>query len=112
MRSLNSTTPRIITIDKNLAYTATIPDLKNEKKLKSKVKLRQTKYLNNIIEQDHRFIKNKFKSMLGFKSLKTAKKTLSGIEAMHIIKKGQIKNFIKSVLFEVQFINNILGVTC
>lgn len=43
-----------------------------------------------------------------YKSFKTAKKTLAGIEAMHMIKKGQIKNSIKSVLFEVQFINNIL----
>ena len=104
----NSIHPRVITVDKNPVYMALIPELKIKQKLNSIVILRQVKYLNNIIEQDHRFIKKKVKYMLGFKSFKTAKKTLAGIEAMHMIKKGQIKNSIKSVLFEVQFINNIL----
>lgn len=48
--------------------------------------------------------------MLGFKSFKSAKQTLSGIKAMHMLKKVQVKNSIKSVLFEVQFINTILGI--
>ncbi len=47
------------------------------------------KYLNNIIEQDHRFIKKRIRNMLGLKSLQTATKIIAGLEAMHIIKKGQ-----------------------
>lgn len=52
--------------------------------------LRQVRYLNNIGEQDYRFIKKRVRSMLGFKSYKTATSILSGVEAIHIIKKGQI----------------------
>jgi transposase, IS6 family len=59
--------------------------------------------LNNIIEQDHRFIKRKVRSMLGFNSLETAKKTICGIEIMHMIKKGQVEE-IQSALSEVEFI--------
>ena len=109
LKASNSIHPRVITVDKNPVYKALIPELKIKQKLKSKVFLRQVKYLNNIIEQDHRFIKKKVKYILGFKSFKTAKKTLVDIEAMHMIKKGQFKNSIKSALFEVQFINNILN---
>jgi transposase, IS6 family len=52
----------------------------------------QTKYLNNTVEQDHRFIKKITKPMLGFKSFLTAEQTLKGIEAMHMIRKGQAEN--------------------
>ena len=48
------------------------------------------KYLNNIIEQDHRFIKKRTRPMLGFKSFRSAKITISGIENIRIIQKGQI----------------------
>ncbi len=52
--------------------------------------LRKVKYLNNIIEQDHRFIKRKVLPMLGFDSFETAEKTICGIETMHMIMKGQV----------------------
>ncbi|MBP2628238.1 MAG: transposase family protein [Firmicutes bacterium] len=70
---------------------------------------RKIKYLNNIIEQDHRFIKRKVKPMLGFGSLETAEKTICGIEIMHMIKKGQVEE-IQSALSDVQFIKKILGI--
>ena len=49
------------------------------------MKLRQKKYLNNIVEQDHRFIKKRVRSMLGLKFFSTATYILSGIEAIHMI---------------------------
>ena len=49
------------------------------------------KYLNNIIEQDHRFIKKKVRAAQCFKSFHTAERTLEGIEAVNMIRKGQIK---------------------
>ncbi len=52
---------------------------------------RQAKYLNNIVEQDHRAIKRKARSMLGFKSFWPAAVTLAGVELMHMIRKGQLK---------------------
>ena len=52
--------------------------------------VRQIKYLNNIVEQDHRAIKRITKPMLGFKSFKAAKNILAGIELMHMVRKGQM----------------------
>lgn len=77
--------PRVITVDKNPAYPTAVQQLKDEKAMNQETLLRQQKYLNNIIEQDHRFIKKVFEPMLGFKSFSTAEKTIAGIEAMHMI---------------------------
>ena len=54
-------------------------------------KLRRVKYLNNVIEQDHRFIKKKGRASQCFKRFHTAERTLEGIEAMHMMRKGQVK---------------------
>jgi transposase-like protein len=56
------------------------------------IKIRQNKYLNNIIEQDHRAIKRRTRPMLGFKNFRCARILLSGIEVMHMVRKGQIKD--------------------
>lgn len=53
------------------------------------IQMRQVKYLNNIVEQDHRFIKKRVRSMLGFKTYETATSIVRGIEAMHMMKKGK-----------------------
>ena len=74
------------------------------------IKFLKVKYLNNIREQGHYFIKEKIKTILGFWSLKSARNTIFGIETMYMIKKGQIDLKTKNVLFEIQFINEILGV--
>jgi len=64
--------PRVINVDKDKAYPASFKSLKKDKKLDKSTSLRQVKYLNNIIEQDHRFIKKITKYTLGFKSFKSA----------------------------------------
>ena len=71
--------PRVITVDKNPAYPPAIDELKNEKNLFKNVEIRQTRYLNNIIEQDHRSIKRITVPMLGFQFFHSASKTLKGI---------------------------------
>ena len=58
----NITRPRVINVDKNAAYIGAVNDLKEEKLLSDKCKRRPTKYMNNIVEQDHRFIKRRVKS--------------------------------------------------
>jgi putative transposase len=55
-----------------------------------KIEIRQSKYLNNLVEQDHRAIKRIVRPMLGLKSFRTARTTLQGIELLHMIKKGQM----------------------
>jgi transposase-like protein len=101
--------PRVITVDKNPAYPGAIEELKEEKQVPKDVQIRQIKYLNNIVEQDHRFIKKRVRSMLGFKSFDTAISILSGVEAMHMIKKEQIDLQDQSVQNQIQFINNLFG---
>ena len=69
-----------------------------------RIKIRQCKYLNNIIEQDHRRIKRITRSMLGFKSFRCAQSTLAGIELMAMINKGQMKkNLVGSLSPAEQF---------
>jgi transposase, IS6 family len=92
--------PRVITIDKNPAYPPAINELKNDKILPKNVCIRQIKYLNNIIEQDHRSKKRIVNPMLGFQSFQTANRTLKGIEAINMIKKGQVNNLNYSVLMK------------
>jgi transposase-like protein len=74
------------------------------------MQLRQKKYLNNIVEQDHRFIKKRVRSMLGLKSFRTATYILSGIEAMHMIKKKQVHQGVKSAKNRKEFIDKLFGI--
>ena len=102
--------PRIITVDKNASYPIAIDELKNEKKLSKNIEIRQVKYLNNIIEQDHRSVKRIITPMLGFQSFRSASKTLKGIEAMNMVKKGQVNNLNYSGLSEIKYINQLFEI--
>ena len=102
--------PRIITVDKNASYPIAIDELKNEKKLSKNIEIRQVKYLNNIVEQDHRSVKRIITPMLGFQSFRSASKTLKGIEAMNMVKKGQVNNLNYSGLDEVKYINQLFEI--
>jgi len=82
--------PRTITVDKNPAYPRAVADMKRAGQLWRFSRLRQCKYLNNIVEQDHRRIKRLVRPGLGFGSFRTAKRTLAGYEAMAMIRKGQV----------------------
>jgi len=99
--------PRVITVDKNPAYPVAIEELKEEKQVPKDIQIRQIKYLNNIVEQDHRFIKKRVRPMLGFKSIETAASILSGVEAMHMIKKEQIDLRDQSVQTQKEFIHQL-----
>ena len=81
-------TPIKINIDKSGANKAGIEQCNKDND--SNVEIRQCKYLNNIIEQDHRFIKKIVRPMLGFKNFFSANITLTGIEIVRMIKKGQM----------------------
>ncbi len=66
--------PRVINVDKNTAYPKAIDELKEKEELSDQVELRQNKYLNNLVEQDHRFIKRLTKPGMGFHSFNTARR--------------------------------------
>jgi transposase-like protein len=109
LKANHTQTPRVINVDKNPALSCAIGNLKTKDLLPVKTVLRQVKFLNNIVEQDHRFIKRIIKPALGFKSCRTASKTLCGIEIMHMIQKGQIKRAAIGDGTRAQFINKLFG---
>ena len=80
--------PETITIDKSGSNLTALEALNAQRG--TPIKIRQNKYLNNIIEQDHRAIKRRTRPMLGFKTFRCARILLGGIELMHMIKKGQM----------------------
>jgi len=86
----HSSEPRVINVDKNAAYPKAFNELKAEGHIPEHCELRQVKYLNNIIEQDHRCIKRLTKPGMGFFSDLTAWRTLQGFEIMNMIRKGQV----------------------
>ena len=86
----NNSKPRVINIDKSGANKSGIRSINRELLTVKKIKIRQCKYLNNIVEQDHRNIKRRISIDTGFKEFESAKRTLAGIEVVNIIRKGQI----------------------
>ena len=80
--------PQKITIDKSGSNTAAIAHY--NKAYQTEISIRHAKYLNNIVEQDHRAVKRLTRAMLGFKSFWAACCTIAGIEVMHALRKGQL----------------------
>jgi len=80
--------PEKVTLDKSGANKAAVDEING--KGETPVIVRQVKYLNNLVAQDHRAIKRITKPMLNFKSLRSARSVLAGIELMHMIRKGQL----------------------
>lgn len=87
----HTTEPRVINVDKNAAYPKAFAELKAERHLSEHCELRQVKYLNTLIEQDHRFIKRLTQTGMGFFSFETAWRTLQGFEIMNMLRKGQVQ---------------------
>ena len=109
LKAIHNQQPRVITTDKYAATEVAINEMIYSGTLSVKATLRKVKYLNNIIEPDHRFIRRKVKPMLGFGSFETAEKTICGIEIMNMIRKGQVEG-IQCALSEVKFFNKIMGI--
>ena len=83
--------PFSISVDKNAAYPEAFSTSQEEKIVPKDCMLRRVKYLNNVIEQDHRFVKKKVRVSQCFKRFHTAERTLEGIEAINMVRKGQVK---------------------
>jgi transposase, IS6 family len=103
----HTTIPRVINVDQNPAYPKAVDELKAAGKLPQGCQLRPVKYLNNLIEQDHRFIKRLVKAGLGFCAFPTAWRTLRGYEMMQMIRKGQVQ--VGGVQAQVKFVNSLFG---
>src|SRR5258708_29932176 len=106
-----TTTPRVITVDKNAAYPKALKELKAAGAIPEGCELRPSEYLNTIVEQDHRFIKRLVKPGLGFFSFESAWRTLQGYEIMNMMRKGQVRGVQKGdIRGQIPFISSLFGV--
>ena len=111
LNAVHTQEPRVINVDKNAAYPKAMDELKEKEELSLQVELRQNKYLNNIVEQDHRAIKRLVKPGMGFSSFNTARRTLRGYEAMNMIRKGQIQGVAKGdIRARTKFVSQLFRV--
>jgi IS6 family transposase len=111
MRAEHRRLPFSISVDKNAAYPEAFSTSQAERIVPQDCKLRRVKYLNNVIEQDHRFIKKKVRASQCFKRFHTAERTLEGIEAVNMIRKGQVKRLAGSdAQGQTKFVASLFGV--
>ena len=83
--------PRVINVDGNPSYPRVIAELKRTGELGRRWHCRPVRYLNNIVEQDHRSIKRRVRASQGFRAFDSAWRTLQGIETIYMIRKGQVR---------------------
>jgi transposase-like protein len=110
MRADHRRLPFSISVDQNAAYPEAFSASQEERIVPQDCQLRRVKYLNNVIEQDHRFIKKKVRAAQCFKSFHTAERTLEGIEAVNMMRKGQVKRLSGDARSQVKFILNLFQV--
>jgi transposase-like protein len=102
--------PRVINVDKNPAYPAAVRALKQDGVLPQRVRLRQCKYLNNVVEQDHRTVKKRTWLAKGYNTFQSAWRTIEGIETVSMIRKGRVRWVAKKdVIAEARFIAKLFG---
>ncbi len=107
MRADHRRLPLTIGVGKQASYPEAFASSIKEKVLPFDCKLRRVKYLNNVIEQDHRVIRRRWRSCQCFRSFHTAERTLEGVEALHMIRKGQLKRLDgRDALGQVKFIES------
>jgi len=89
-------------------YGSAIPDIKKEGVLRHRCRHRPVQYLNNILEQDHRAIKRRINAKQGFREFQAAERTIQGYEAIHMMRKGQIRWVrAEDVLSQIRFIKKL-----
>ncbi len=103
MNATHNQSPRVINVDQNAAYPKAIDSLKAAQTLTETCELRQNKYFNNMVEQSHRFIKRLVNPGMGFGSFNTARRTLSGYEAMNMKRIGTLFRALKKETFWVKW---------
>lgn len=112
MRAEHRRLPFSISVDKNAAYPEAFTTSQAERIVPQDCKLRRVKYLNNVIEQDHRFIKKKVRASQCFKHFHTAERTLEGIEAVNMMRKGQVKRVAGSdAMGQAKFVASLFLIT-
>lgn len=100
--------PRVINADKSPTFPSAIEELQNSGKFPANTKLRRVKYLNNSMENDHKFTKSKSRYRQWYQSFSTASKTIDGMESMRFLQKGQVRKVAKGdICAQNSFINEL-----
>jgi transposase, IS6 family len=108
MRAEHRRLPLSISVDKNAADPEAFCASQDEQSIPKDCQLRRVKYLNNVIEQAHWFIKKKVRAWQCFKSFHTAERTLEGIEAVNMMRKSQVKRLsCQDVRVQAKFVSLI-----
>ncbi len=103
--------PRVINVDGHPAYPQAIAELKDAGELSPACRCRPTPYLNNVLEQDHRFVKKRIAASLWFRSADGALRTIAGYEAMNMIRKGRVRWLAKGdIVGQVRFVERLFGI--
>jgi IS6 family transposase len=112
MRAEHRRLPFSISVDKNATYPEAFSTSQAERLVPQYSKLRRVKYLNNVIEQDPRFVKKKVRDGQCFKSFHTAERTLEGIEVVNMmVRKGQVKRLAGSdAQGQAKFVESLFGI--
>lgn len=112
MRAEHRHLPFSISVDKNAVYPEAFSTSQEERIVPKDCKLRRMKYLNNVIEQDHRFVKKKVRASQCFKTFHTAERTLEGIEAVNMMRKGQVKRLAgNDSRRQAKFVESLFGIS-
>jgi transposase-like protein len=111
MRADHRRLPFTISTDKHASYPKAFATSVKEKVIPFDCKLRRVKYLNNVIEQDHRAIRRRWRACQCFRSFHTAERTIEGIESMHMMRKGQIKRLDgRDAIGQAKFVESLFGI--
>jgi IS6 family transposase len=112
LRSLGHPRPRVINVDGNPSYPKVVRELKGTGELGRRCQCRPVRYLNNVVEQDHRPIKRRVRASQGFRSFNSAARTIQGIETINMIRKGQVRWLAQgNIVGQVAFVAGLFGLT-
>ena len=101
------TTPRVINVDKSPTLPPALNELQEENNALSETQLRVVKYLNNSVENDHKFTKSKSRYRQWYQSFSTARNTLDGMETLRMIQKGQVRYIGKDIVKQNHFVRSL-----
>jgi transposase-like protein len=111
MRADHRRLPFTIGVNKHASYLEAFAASGKEKVLPSDCKLRRVKYLNNVIERDHRAIRRRWRAMQCFRSFHTAERAIEGVEAAHMMRKGQVNRLDgRDSIGQAKFVAGLFGV--
>lgn len=97
--------------DKHASYPKAFATSMQEKILPRDCELRRVKYLNDVIEQDHRFVRRRWRAMQCFRSFRTAERTLEGVERSHMLRKGQVERLDgRDAAGRAEFVESLFGI--